>query len=302
MTTFTEEVDLTEHHERSRRRALELMKEDSQGVLEFLMRDEGLLPDCLRLEEILNEHGKDFNVSDMLPVALMDEAGNEIQHFSQPDELRNLTRLTCFKGHLQLNQLILLKEIVFNGIKAGRLSDEILIDFLEKRTWLGQKMASPRPRCPRLEYRWVDLVSPAIQECFQVFEREMAGKPFSTQCVLALDSLTLKMEGLFRAFCGSHGITTFCSGGGRSDRQVFKEKDLNYLLRDEAFDNIVNSSDLLFFKLLLIEQAGYNLRNKIAHCLMASSELYSPDYVYLMILALLRLSKYPLGEGREIPT
>ncbi len=74
-------------------------------------------------------------------------------------------------------------------------------------------------------------------------------------------------------------------------RNIEREKDLNALLREERIKELFDEDDLLFFKFLLVEKAGYNLRHKVAHSLMLFQE-YNINYMHLLILTLLRLAKY----------
>ena len=76
------------------------------------------------------------------------------------------------------------------------------------------------------------------------------------------------------------------------------EKDITALLHDDVIKERLDQDDLLFFKFLLTEQWGLNLRHDIAHCLM-SSEAYNLDYMHLVILALLRLGKYDFTQDTD---
>ena len=79
---------------------------------------------------------------------------------------------------------------------------------------------------------------------------------------------------------------------------VTLEKDINALLREEAVTELFDENDLLFFKFLLVEKVGYNLRDKIVHSLLPFRG-YGWPYMNLMILALLRLGKYDFAEVAE---
>jgi len=67
------------------------------------------------------------------------------------------------------------------------------------------------------------------------------------------------------------------------------------LLHEDGIKHIIDDDDLLFFKYLLVEKAGVNLRHKIAHSLIKSEE-YNISTMNLLILALLRLGKYDFAE------
>jgi hypothetical protein len=74
-------------------------------------------------------------------------------------------------------------------------------------------------------------------------------------------------------------------------RSVSREKDIHALLYEDKVADLFDKNDLLFFKFLLIEKAGFNLRHKVAHSLMMFQE-YGVNQMCLLLLALLRLGKY----------
>jgi hypothetical protein len=112
-----------------------------------------------------------------------------------------------------------------------------------------------------------------------------------------MDSLVLKIEGLVRDICVFSGITTFYQTKDKQGRSIVREKDINWLLR-EIPENLFDEDDLLFFKFVLVEQAGFNLRHKIAHCLIDYSE-YHMEYMHLLLLVLFRLGKYDFVKPDE---
>jgi hypothetical protein len=101
----------------------------------------------------------------------------------------------------------------------------------------------------------------------------------------------LKIEGLLRDICRFCGVTTFYMTKDRKGRNIVREKDIHALLHEEPVKGLFDEDDLLFFRFLLVEKAGFNLRHKIAHSLMLFQE-YGVTYMHLLILALLRLGKY----------
>jgi hypothetical protein len=109
--------------------------------------------------------------------------------------------------------------------------------------------------------------------------------------VLSVDSLTLKIEGLIRDICRLSGETTSYMTKDSKNRNVVREKDIHALLYEEPIKKLFDEDDMLFLRFLLVEKAGYNLRHRVAHCLMLFQE-YSISHMHLLILALLRLGKY----------
>jgi hypothetical protein len=85
--------------------------------------------------------------------------------------------------------------------------------------------------------------------------------------ILAIDSLTLKIEGILRDFCEFSDITTFSTRREKTGI-IVKEKDVNALLHDTKLKEILGNDNILLLRFLLIEKGGYNLRHNVAHSLM----------------------------------
>lgn len=116
--------------------------------------------------------------------------------------------------------------------------------------------------------------------------------------MLAMDSLALKIEGLVRDICVFSGITTFYQVKDKQGRSIIREKDINWLLREDPIKNLFDEDDLLLFKFVLVEKAGLNLRHKIAHCLIDYLE-YSISHMHLLLLVLLKLGRYDFVKPGE---
>jgi hypothetical protein len=299
VATFTEEIDLTKHTQRCKQIAEELAEWEFEDIIAFLMKERDLLPTYAKLQAAVEVSRQERHIIDMLPTELMDSRGHVIQHFSTPDELEYFGILRHYEAHLELDKLVLLEEIIVAAFRAGRISGGMLLKFLETHTWLGTKRVFAQPGRQGIEYRWVDLLAPPLDQYFGSLERHVKGISQDSDWVLCVDSLTPKLEGLLREFCESHGITTFLTTTDSKGRQISREKDLNALLHEDDLKGLINQDDLTFFKFLLVEHAGYNLRNKIAHCLMVSPRSYSSDYAVLLIVAIVRLAKYPLGQSKS---
>ena len=299
VATFTEEIDLTEHVQRCKQIAGATAQWESEDIIDFLMKERKLLPEYASLQRAVEAGRAETHIIDMMPTELMDSRGHVIQHFSTPNELEYFEILRHYEAHLELDKLVLLGEIIVAAFRAGRISGEVLVKFLETHTWLGTKQVFAQPGRQGTEYRWVDLLVPSLDQYFGSLERHVTGISRDSDWVLCVDSLTPKLEGLLREFCESHDITTFLTTTDSKGRQISREKDLNALLHEDDLKGLINQDDLTFFKFLLVEHAGYNLRNKIAHCLMVSPRSYSRDYAILLIVAILRLAKYPLGQSKS---
>lgn len=92
--------------------------------------------------------------------------------------------------------------------------------------------------------------------------------------------------------CDLLGITTF-----RPKRNgIVHEKILEELLKDLA--SHLDPEDLFFLNFYLLEKAGHNLRNRVAHSLMDENE-YGIEKALLVLSMLLKLASYAF-KPREI--
>ena len=162
-----------------------------------------------------------------------------------------------------------------NTIKNGKLTASIFLAyFSEEKHW--------NPMC-------VDFIKPSVEGYFSLFNHNKNPMDQASEVfILPIESLTLKFEGLIRHLVKKHGYNIYFRPPDSLD---YREKDLNLLLNDATLEKFMDSDDIAFLKFVLTEKDGYNLRNKIAHALMSSNE-YSPTYMHLLLLALLRISKY----------
>ena len=94
-------------------------------------------------------------------------------------------------------------------------------------------------------------------------------------------------------------MPTFRQKPDRKGRTTTEEKDLAALLYDQRIRLLFEESELFFFRFLLVEKSGCNLRARIAHSLMLADD-YHQDYMHLLVLALLKLARYDLTQNNEI--
>ena len=156
-------------------------------------------------------------------------------------------------------------------------------------SWFSTNISKQLPNEKILEYNWLSLLAPSLNEYFLEIDYFLYSGNYPNM-ILAIDSLTLKLEGLIRDFCRLIDIPT-CTLRSDKAGNIVEEKNINALLHESKLEQFLGKNDLLFLKFLLIEKGGYYLRHKIAHSLMTYSE-YGMDHMHLLILALLRLGKY----------
>lgn len=255
-------------------------KATSEDIIRVLFSDKILLPTKSEVESSARESMKMSPTLHLMPKVITDRNNNVVQHFDTPDELMRHSLLENYKLQLETSNIHLINAILFEAISERKLTIRILLACLNKLCWYG--------KIPN----WLRLIAPALNDYFGQIDFHLAYPERNVpNFVLCLDSLTLKIEGLFRDLCHLSGVNTTYHRQDHAGRNIAREKDIDVLLREEAIQKLFDEDDLLFFKFLLVEKCGYNLRHDIAHSLLPF-EMYNINYMNLMILALIRLGKY----------
>ena len=290
-------IDLTNTIDRCHEIAHDLITNHSTEIIPYLMLDKNILPNLKDVEKFVDEEMlKHF--SSRVPRSVLDHNGHVMQHFSEADELRYYQILAHFKRIIEFNTVNLLNIVIIKAITANKLSYDILINFFIQKSWIGKTFEKEIQDGKIIRKNWLDLISPALWEYFDIINLYLLDPTYEPNFVLIIDSLTLKLEGLLRDICQNFlGISTFYQKQDKG-RNIAREKDINMLLRINELKSFFNDEEILFFKFLLVEKAGYNLRHKIAHSLADDKE-YQMGMFHLILLALLRLGKYNLNIIKE---
>ena len=301
LTEIEVPIDLSSDIEKFKKVAEKIAQNESDEIIKILMFNKNLLPKYQDMEKIAMEHSQEFVLQHLANTEILDQVGHLAQHFSDEEEKKYYGILSQYEFHLRLNKIYLIREIFFAAIHANKLNNKILLEFLIKYSWVGRNLQKKLPSDETMEYNWLNLIAPSLHEYFlqmhYFFSDPIENHP---NLVLSIDSLTLKIEGLIRDFCQLCGEPTSYHTKDNKGRNIVREKDIHALLYEEPIKSLFDEDDLLFFKFLLVEKAGYNLRHRIAHSLMFFQE-YHIDTMHLLILALLRLGKYDFVKAENKP-
>lgn len=291
LAEFKQEIDLSKHIKKCREIATKLAKEEPEKIIKTLMVSKQLLPKYKDMEKIAVNIGEEHAIQKLFSKVVMDQRGHTAQHFTEDSEEKYFGILEQYQIDLQINKIPLIREIFFSAIRNDKLNTKLLSAFLVKHSWYGKNISKKLGEGREITYCWINLLAPSIHEYFKELERFFLGLNDRPNLVLAIDSLTLKIEGLLRDMCELSGIATFYQTKDKKRRNIVREKDLHALLYEEKIKELFDEDDLLFFRFLLVEQPGFNLRHRIAHSLLYFQE-YSVDLMHLLVLALLRIGKY----------
>ena len=297
---FETEIDLTEIVKNSGEVARDIVKNGtSEDIIAYLILDKHLLPKYHDIQESVKEQIKKSPTLHLLSKSVSDQSKNTPQHFENDEEKEYFSILETYKSYLELGYIHLIDKVLIEAILERKLTIGVLLNFLNKHCWYGKDLIKCLPDGQTSGRNWLNLIAPALNEYFRQMDFHLADpKHNHPNFVLSLDSLTLKIEGLFRDLCQLSGVVTSRQKRDNSGRNITVEKDIDALLREDEIQELFDEDDLLFFKFLLIEKAGYNLRHKIAHSLLPFRG-YGWSYMNLIILALLRLGKYDFAEEDE---
>lgn len=290
-------IDLKKYIADCEKRVKELMKFTPEQIIGFIMTDKSLLPDYKSTKELTQKILKQFPMQAILPITLTDEQGHTAQCFTTQEEIEFYRTLHQYHMILENYCMPLLNMVFIEGLKENKITFETLMEFFQKYSWFGKTI--PKKRFNKeVPHNWLSLLAPSLFEYFAQMDFWRASGNYPN-LVLCIDSLVLKIEGLLRDMFFFSGIATFTSKTDKKHgKSISYEKELNALLYEKRMSELFDPDDLLLFKFVLIEKAGYNLRHKIAHSLMLSAE-YQINYIHLLILLLLKVGSYNLKAVRK---
>jgi hypothetical protein len=293
---FSQEIDLSDHIKECREIGEKLATKETHEIIRTLMLDKGILPSYKDTAKRAEDIKKESVIKNLIPEVIIDQRGNPVQHFIDDEEKNDLRLFEQYRIYLEALNIHLIRELFLGPIRAEKLGTAELIAFFRENSWFGKNLRRKEGESEK-DYNWLNQIGPALNEYFNkvhgllIFSRV-------PDFVLSIDCLTLKIEGLIRDMCTFSEIPTFVMKKDKKGRDVIQEKDLNALLHEKKVKSLFNEDDLLFFRFLFVEKAGYNLRHKVAHCLMDYKE-YNIDIMHLLILALLKIGRYDFEREEE---
>lgn len=286
---FKKELNLEPYIKDCEKKARKIAQHSSEEIFSLLMMDKNLLPKYSEMKTFAEKTLKEHPIQGIFPIVIFDERGHNVEHFSSKEEIVYYQTLQQYQLYLENQYLPLINAIILEALKEKKMTFGSLMVFFQKHSWLGKPLKK-RIQNREIDYNWINLLAPSLFEYFTQMEYLIASGTYPT-LVLSIDSLVLKIEGLLRDLCNYSGITTFFQKEDKQGRTIYREKDLNALLHEEKMKELFDEDDLLFFRYVLVEKAGYNLRHKIAHSLILFGE-YQINYIHLLILALLKIGKF----------
>jgi hypothetical protein len=258
-----------------------LLKHEPDKIIGFLSTDINIFPSARHLKRAVAGRKKSF----------MDFA-----HIIKYDINKNSSRRTKGDGNLeaifeeyswyiQIVTIPLLRELFKQGLYAQKIDFKTVVEFLYKHSWIGKNIVYRNSGGERYEHNWLALIAPVLREFFFHWHALMYLEDRFQNFVLCIDSLALKFEGILRDFAKVIGAPSQVHLKGWN-----REAYIEDLLEDEKIKSFFNEDDVLLFKYLFTSQ-GQNIRNNVAHSFYKFHH-YKPELMILIIMAVLRISKY----------
>ena len=265
-----------------------LLKYDSDEIMNYLACHESAIPNYLDIKAKAAESEPSF--LSMLPIVTIDGNKNTQHRESSFGQDRNLEWETNRSYSLALSfHHLYLTPLFIEGYSRGKINFETFCQYLDKYSWIAQPLTEYDISAIPVEYTWRPILYPGIEEFFKQLNSYIINGPQAASFVLAVDSLALKIEGLFRDALQRLGIHTIATHKRHDLREVYFD-DLVELART---NDLFTESECYFFR-YVFTPIGKNLRNDIAHGYYHLPENYSLHKAILLMMALLRISGFLL--------
>lgn len=255
-------------------------EEDSANVFRYLILSENIFP---KAKDMGNNNNSEL-------MNLMSTMSFDINRNLNSIGKSGINTYNIYIQNFTLRHLWL----VFNkGIKNDLISFSTIREFLLNNTWYSMNINEVNLSGETEVYNWSEILLPALRACFEQLEIDLkTQKNSSNGYILSIDSLTLKFEGVLRAFSKQIGAQTIDIKKDGTQERISFEK----LLENDKLKAVIPENDIAFFKYLFTSE-GINLRNNIAHCFYKAKD-YSASLMWLLICAFLKLGNYRFEEAQ----
>lgn len=303
--TFEQSIDLTEWVKKLRTRFRDILaKETPEQFLIRIASDSSIIPKYEEVKKLSERMDDKYPLQSLFPHSIVDQEGNIPRKYEDGAEKKYFSLLRQYSFVLVTYRPLI--EVLFQeGMRAGKLGIVPIKKFIRKHLWYGKEYTIRDPDTQKVlkkSCKWIELVEAGLKEYLTEFrnlnEANSKGKDYQPNLVLAIDSLTLKIEGIVREFFETLGKNTDKIRTTRN-RLTSEKKDLNELLRDPFAEELFGPSLLLFMKYVFIEHVGFNLRNNISHSFFVKDN-YLLFYAHLLLITLLRIGSYQITEGTPL--
>lgn len=259
--------------------AEKILKQPAFAVYHIISSGRGLFP---RAEKIRNQE-KNSDYDFLNSVSRIDFDRNKNITNDRPNRE---SFIDSYHLEIQTISTPFLEHIFTKGIESGKLTFENFILFIRYKTWIGRPYTRIDLGGDSEEINWIKLLAPSIVEYFVQTSSSLRSKTYNPDYTLCIDSLVLKLEGLLRNFSEQLNLATNVTG-----KLGIQEANINQIFEIPGLKQYFDEDDLLFFKYLLMNEGGINVRNNVAHCFYNQND-YKRSIMHLLLAAILRIGKF----------
>ena len=255
-------------------------KYQSKDIYEYLTLSEHIFPKAKVLDETFK-------------TPLMDLVSTMNFDLNRNVNESSINSLNPYYIHIKNFSLRHLLLVFSKGTKNGKISFQSLKEFLSANTWYGVDFKIKNPDGKNVVFKWIDLILPSLNSFFEQSEIDLkTHKNNPMGYILSVDSLTLKFEGVLRAFSRQVGAQTIDIKENGTRERISIDK----LLENEKLTSIIPPDNIALFK-FLFSKDKLNLRNNVAHCFYKPND-YSASIVWLLICAFLKLGNFKFNNKK----
>lgn len=213
---------------------------------------------------------------------LRDKRGFPIKNIVSNEDKDNHEAMQYYSRFISIFYLPFITRIINTAYIKGKLSTEIVLNFLKEETWLGWDVIPNVGSNP-----YFMMIVPIINNYFYELELFYLYNIQHPNFILFIDSVILKIEGMLNLVYSIDNTIKEPTDDGAT-----QNKSLNNLFENGHCD-LISEANLFFLEFLLIDKSGLNLRNKVAHSLMNKEDYYLGN-ANLLLLALFKICAFKL--------
>jgi len=258
-----------------------LLQRPAEEILAYFAEIEDILVDSEKLRKIA-EGRVNKSVMHLLHTVTFDINTN-FKVLTEKEKIdKEVLNSYIISHNIQCYTLFL--KVFSQGIISGKLNYYNVYSFFEQYSWYGQKTKrSINEDSTNDNSSWLSLLAPGLHSLFAQYELSiLLNTNKVNNFILAIDSLTLKFEGVLRDFIRLCGGNTSKGKNGELKEQLLEE-----LLENEMVVKYFSTKDIDLFKFTFTSR-GNNIRNNVAHSFMEFSD-YGLNVASLIFLCILRL-------------
>ena len=297
LSTVETEHDVTDAVKFFDQEIEELFTNDLPEIINFLRESTLVLPSKSIVDKIVQDSLSHNRLRFYTSNQIFDSNGHVAQHFTTEEEVIKLITLENYFQLVRMRFDILVSRLLIKLIGRKDWTASNFLDVLSSMSWFGQPIRKSFSQHQKFDVKYIDLIEPGIRSFFYELESWNANRDkYIPNFTLAIDSLTLKIEGLLREICKQNGIQTFYIRQDEKKRNITREKDISMLLRDESLTIFLGEDLTIYLKSIFVERVGNNLRNEVAHSFLLPFEYKNFITISKVFVAILRLSNWTIDE------